>query len=95
MTRHQSRALLFSLAAIGAVIGIACASAPSPEDEMPRQPGVPRQPVKTLPGISVLLRDSLELIAGKKIGILTNQTGIDENRVSDIDRLTGASGGQV
>jgi uncharacterized protein YbbC (DUF1343 family) len=91
MTRHQSRALLFSLAAIGAVIGIACASAPSPEDEMPRAPGVPRQPVKTLPGISVLLRDSLELIAGKKIGILTNQTGIDENRVSDIDRLTGAS----
>jgi uncharacterized protein YbbC (DUF1343 family) len=91
MTRPQSRALAFSLAALGAVIVLACASAPAPEDDMPRQPGVPRQPVRTLPGISVLLRDSLELLAGKKIGILTNQTGIDENRVSDIDRLMKAS----
>lgn len=41
------------------------------------------------PGISVLLRDSLELIRGKTIGLLTNQTGVNEKRDSDIDLLRG------
>lgn len=40
------------------------------------------------PGISVLLSDSMELIRGKKLGLLTNQTGINERGVSDIDLLT-------
>lgn len=39
------------------------------------------------PGITVLLRDSSALIAGKRIGLLTNQSGIDENGTSDIDLL--------
>jgi uncharacterized protein YbbC (DUF1343 family) len=39
------------------------------------------------PGITVLLRDSIQLIRGKRIGLLTNQTGIDERGVSDIDLL--------
>lgn len=41
------------------------------------------------PGISVLLRDSLGLIRGKKIGLLTNQTGVNEKGESDIDILRG------
>lgn len=41
------------------------------------------------PGITNLLRDSLDLIRGKKIGLLTNQTGVDEKGVSDIDLLRG------
>ncbi|MEO8194450.1 MAG: DUF1343 domain-containing protein [Gemmatimonadales bacterium] len=40
------------------------------------------------PGISILLSDSMQLIRGKRIALLTNQTGIDEKRVSDIDLLT-------
>lgn len=39
------------------------------------------------PGITVLLGDSINLIRGKRIGLLTNQTGIDEKGVSDIDLL--------
>jgi uncharacterized protein YbbC (DUF1343 family) len=39
------------------------------------------------PGITVLLGDSIHLIRGKRIGLLTNQTGINEKRVSDIDLL--------
>lgn len=39
------------------------------------------------PGITVLLRDSIHLIRGKRIGLLTNQTGIDEKGNSDIDLL--------
>jgi uncharacterized protein YbbC (DUF1343 family) len=41
------------------------------------------------PGISVLLSDSMELIRGKKIGLLTNQTGVNEKNESDIDLLRG------
>src|SRR5689334_23626446 len=42
---------------------------------------------KVKPGITVLLSDSLKLIRGKRIGLLTNQTGIDEKGRSDIDLL--------
>jgi uncharacterized protein YbbC (DUF1343 family) len=39
------------------------------------------------PGISVLLSDSLHLIRGRTIGLLTNQTGVDEHGESDIELL--------
>ena len=39
------------------------------------------------PGISVLLTDSLHLIRGRTIGLLTNQTGVDEHGESDIELL--------
>ncbi len=39
------------------------------------------------PGITVLLSDSIHLIRGKHIGLLTNQTGINEKGTSDIDLL--------
>lgn len=42
---------------------------------------------KVRPGITVLLKDSINLIRGKRIGLLTNQTGVDENGNSDIDLL--------
>lgn len=38
-------------------------------------------------GITGLLKDSIHLIAGKRVGILTNQTGINEKGRSDIDLL--------
>ena len=39
------------------------------------------------PGISVLLTDSIGLVRGRRVGLLTNQTGIDERGESDIERL--------
>ena len=42
------------------------------------------------PGISVLLTDSIHLIRGKRVGLLTNQTGVDEHGESDIERLRAA-----
>jgi uncharacterized protein YbbC (DUF1343 family) len=39
------------------------------------------------PGITVLITDSAALIDGKRVGLLTNQTGVDEHGVSDIDLL--------
>ncbi len=44
---------------------------------------------KVLPGITVLVNDSIHLIRGKRIGLLTNQTGVDEKGNSDIDVLRG------
>jgi uncharacterized protein YbbC (DUF1343 family) len=42
---------------------------------------------KVRPGITILLGDSIQLIRGKRIGLLTNQTGINERGISDIDLL--------
>ncbi len=41
------------------------------------------------PGITVLLTDSIGLIRGRRVGLLTNHTGVDERGVSDIERLRG------
>ena len=39
------------------------------------------------PGIDVLLSDSLDLIRGLRVGLITNQTGIGADGVPSIDRL--------
>src|SRR5581483_10405500 len=51
---------------------------------MPRRAAGPVRP-----GITVLLQDSLSLIRGRRIALLTNQTGIDASGTSDIDLLRG------
>lgn len=45
-----------------------------------------------VPGIEVLLSDSLHLIRGKRVGLLTNHSGRDRKGVSSIDRLFKAPG---
>ena len=47
-------------------------------------------PGQVRPGISVLLSDSLGLVRGRRVALLTNQTGVDEHGVSDIDLMNGA-----
>ncbi len=42
------------------------------------------------PGLEVLLADSLHLVRGKRIGLLTNQAGVDAERRSAVDRLRAA-----
>jgi len=51
------------------------------------QPGVPGQPDGVRPGIEVLLSDSMALVRGRRVGLVTNQTGVDSHGVSDVDRL--------
>ena len=43
-------------------------------------------------GISVLLEDSLHLVRGKRVGLITNHTGRDERGRSSIDLLHNAAG---
>ncbi|MGH7668624.1 MAG: exo-beta-N-acetylmuramidase NamZ family protein, partial [Gemmatimonadaceae bacterium] len=45
-----------------------------------------------VPGIEVLLRDSLTLVRGKRVGLITNQSGRDRAGQSDIDLLAHAPG---
>jgi len=44
------------------------------------------------PGIDVLLADSAQLVVGRRVGLFTNQSGVDGNGVSTIDRLAHAPG---
>ena len=71
-----------------AVIGLALASmfvaAPAP--------AFAQTSAGVIPGIEVLLTDSIHLIRGKRVGLLTNHSGRDRQGVSDIDRLFKAPG---
>jgi len=92
--RHNVRWLLGATAVALAAVASATVSA---------EPGL--QPVGTdagaagpqhhrvLPGIDVLLADSIRLITAKRIGLITNQTGVDANGVSTVDRLVAAARG--
>lgn len=42
------------------------------------------------PGIEVLVTDSIHLVAGQRVGLLTNHTGIDRTGGGDIERLLAA-----
>ena len=44
------------------------------------------------PGITVLVRDSAQLIRGKRVGLITNHTGLDAGGKSSIDLLFRAPG---
>jgi uncharacterized protein YbbC (DUF1343 family) len=76
---------------LGAVLAAACASP---------APGGGASPAATtrvvgqgvLPGVEVLLRDSLHLLAGKRVGLITNHSGRDRAGTSTIDLLHRAPG---
>jgi len=77
MARHHRIAFVIILtAAIGCTV---TSGRLDPTDELAE--------ATVKPGITVLVRDSIALIRGKKIGLLTNQTGINEHGEPDIDVL--------
>lgn len=53
-------------------------------------PPVPAEKVVVRPGIDVLVTDSIHLVRGRRVGLVTNQTGIDTAGVSDVEVLRGA-----
>ncbi len=50
----------------------------------------PGSPGTVLPGIDVLLSDRTQLVRGRRVGLLTNQAGVDSRGVRDVDRLIAA-----
>jgi len=59
-----------------AALSAACGAAPSLH-----------APLTVRPGIEVLLSDSIQLVRGKGVGLLSNLAGVDARGVSDVDRL--------
>jgi uncharacterized protein YbbC (DUF1343 family) len=59
---------------LAAIAGLWCAGAADP----------------VRPGIDVLLSDSLHLVRGRRVGLVTNQTGVDRNGRDDVTRLREA-----
>lgn len=83
--------LLLSLVLVGALVsgcarGGAPETTPSPDDVADGMP-IGNRIRKVRPGISVLLDDSIKLIAGKRVALVTNQTGVDERGRRSIDLL--------
>lgn len=91
MWRSSNRGVV--LVAIVAVASLMAACAGNgPRNDGPfSDEGLDGYPVygngKVRPGITVLLDDSIKLIAGKRVGLITNQTGIDEKGRRSIDLL--------
>src|SRR6202140_304234 len=53
---------------------------------------IPAAGAQTLTGIDVLEAQKFAPLAGKRVGLITNQTGIDRDRRSTIDLLANAPG---
>ena len=70
---HGSLALL---GGVGLVLGCASAGA-RPE----------RDAARVRPGIEVVVADSAHLLRGRRVGLVTNQTGVDSRGVSDVEVL--------
>lgn len=69
-----------------AILALAAgACAPAPEGESSEAPAA--TPAAVRPGIEVLLTDSLHLVRGRRVGLVTNHTGIDRDGRPDIDLL--------
>ena len=99
MLRHSTfsasaRLLLGALLAGGAV---SCRT-PAPPQEGPADRGgsaqstatsraEPARTARVLPGLEVLLRDSLHLVRGKRVGFLTNQSAVTSTGEAGIDVL--------
>jgi uncharacterized protein YbbC (DUF1343 family) len=68
----------------GVVLALVCATA------VPAgaQRSTASRPEKVRPGISVLLDERIALIRGRRVGLITNQTGVDEHGTPDIELLT-------
>jgi uncharacterized protein YbbC (DUF1343 family) len=65
-----------------------CASRPGASAALGQ--GLGTTPAGVRPGVDVLLRDSLHLVRNRRVGLVTNQSGVDANRVRDLDRFREA-----
>lgn len=86
--RSGPRARL-GVAAVALIAAAACASPGSAEGAA--DAGADRHATAAVvPGVEVLLRDSLHLLRGKRVGLITNHSGRDRAGTSTIDLLNAA-----
>lgn len=95
MTPAARRWALNAIALLGVLAAVACGGgppggAPTPDDGADLPPGMRGRlniDRKVRPGITVLLDDSIKLVAGKRVALVTNQTGVDEKGRRSVDLL--------
>jgi len=102
MTGHRRFGLAAALAAALAISGAACRGGSPGSGAAPASPGasaaapggsvVPSAPGRVKPGIEVLLEKRLDLIRGKRVGLITNPSGVDSKLRSTADLLRSAPG---
>jgi len=83
--------VLLSVVCVGTLVA-GCARSSRPDNAPMPDEGIDGMPIgnrnrKVRPGITVLLDDSIKLIAGKRVALVTNQTGVDEKGRRSIDLL--------
>ncbi len=83
--------VLLSVVCVGTLVA-GCARGGRPDSGPMTDEGADGMPFgnrnrKVRPGITVLLDDSIKLIAGKRVALVTNQTGVDEKGRRSIDLL--------
>ena len=94
MSRHfllRARSVLATGATIVGVIVAGCAPAAVANETSATAASSP-PPRDVAPGIEVLLSDSLHLVRGKRVGLITNHSGRDRRGTSTIDLLYRAPG---
>jgi uncharacterized protein YbbC (DUF1343 family) len=73
------------------VLGLLCPGQPLVAPHGCAAPAAqPCGPPRVRPGLEVLLSDSLHLVRGRRVGLVTNQAGVDHLGKSGVDRLLGA-----
>lgn len=83
--------ILASIIALGSAQG--CARGSASDDQGEGAASVAENAEGTvLPGVEVLLRDSLQLLKGKRVGLITNPSGRNREGRSTIDLLHNAPG---
>lgn len=89
-----------------ALLALGCGTAQAPAGEARQQtspavahavepPSTPTERQGVVPGIEVLLADSLHLVRGRRVGIITNHSGRDRSGTSSIDLLYRAPGANL
>jgi uncharacterized protein YbbC (DUF1343 family) len=88
MHRQPTHPLRSALLLGGLLLGgtTACGTA-TPPQEAPRRPGTTASSARVLTGLEVLLRDSIHLVRGKRVGFITNQSAVTSTGELGIDAL--------
>jgi uncharacterized protein YbbC (DUF1343 family) len=84
-------AQLRSIALIAILLAIACAG-PQRREQTAAGSTAAVEPSGVDLGVEVVLRDSLHVLQGKRVGLITNHTGRDRNGTSTVDLLYRAPG---
>ncbi len=73
--------------------GTACSAAPAPRDTPAGTgPAAAQRDARVLTGLEVLVRDSLHLVRGKRVGLITNQTALSSTGEHAADLLARTPG---